>query len=72
MKLNPFALIAAIREERAATVRPGSETERAWHALVPEHFRPVRASALPTFPTPAAPPAGGDTPPAANTETNPS
>lgn len=43
-------LLRQAREERAASVKPGSEQERAWHAIVPAMFRrpsPVRAPVLP-------------------------
>lgn len=50
MNLNLQRLLSILREERAERVRPGSDQEAAWCAIVPnpELRAPVQAPALPS------------------------
>jgi len=34
-------MLKASREDRARKVKPNSEREKSWHAIVPAQFRPV-------------------------------
>lgn len=59
-------LCALVREARARRVRPGSEQEIVWHALVPAEFRKLLSPPLPAV-------AGaGDPIPATEQPSNPS
>jgi hypothetical protein len=56
MRIDIQLWLRQVREERAAGVKPGTEQEMAWHAIVPAEFRreppshSVQAPALPSLP----------------------
>lgn len=65
-------LCALVREDRARRVRPGSEQEIVWHALVPAEFRREAARAVPLSPPLPAVAGAGDPTTAAEPTCNPS